>query len=501
LNQGQAQAGKDFWEPFMRWRFFWRLVVGVALPLVVGLVATTAKLWVQRKQADGAVQLQVANLNEIDPSWTFEEMEAKRKPLAPGKNGAMLVLEIAREIPKGWPSWNHPQKEHAPFQPGNDDVEIGERERQSIADELNSLGLRHAPSTPAANLLEMEMARVAKALTKARELVRYPAGRYLFDFQLDWPNTIVGDLQKGREVAGLLELQAVQLSQRGKTDEACEAALGIYHVGKSYGLPDTLIAQLIRITVMSMAARATERALSLGEARKETVARLQERFEKEDQETPALMLHAARSERALTHRMMEALWDGRISLKQLEFSRLEADSWWDRFALNFGMAPFRQQQADFLRETTAEIETWKKPWAPTQADNLAPQGQEAQKWYRIIVEGLQRVKHAGAQTQALMRCAAVAMAVERFRLDNGQWPKSLEELTPAYVEEIPVDPYGAGLIRMVRNADNLIIFSVWKDGIDDHGNLDKTGLGAAGTDFGFQLWDPNARKAVAPKAR
>jgi hypothetical protein len=45
------------------------------------------------------------------------------------------------------------------------------------------------------------MARVASALAKAENLVKFPDGRYHFDFPLIWLGTIVADLQKASKVA------------------------------------------------------------------------------------------------------------------------------------------------------------------------------------------------------------------------------------------------------------------------------------------------------------
>jgi hypothetical protein len=235
--------------------------------------------------------------------------------------------------------------------------------------------------------------------------------------------------------------------------------------------------------------------LSLGQADKATLQRLQRWFEKEDQEIPALMLHAARSERALTHRMLEALWDGRITWKQMQGLRPEADSLWDHVHQTWILGRMRAKQANLLREVTEEIERWEQPWDPTEPD--PPQEGEQRKLGQLMVQAVHKVRFAGARAQTLMRCASAAMAAECFRLDKGTWPKSLDELKPAYLKEIAKDPFAAGPIRMVFKEDGLVIYSVWKDGHDDGGNLDRDGHGDIGTDYGFQLWNPGVRTAIA----
>src|SRR5690606_31635558 len=42
---------------------------------------------------------------------------------------------------------------------------------------------------------------------------------------------------------------------------------------------------------------------------------------------------------------------------------------------------------------------------------------------------------------ARYRLAAIACAIERYRLDNGAEPESLDALVPAYLDSLPPDPY------------------------------------------------------------
>jgi hypothetical protein len=151
-----------------------------------------------------------------------------------------------------------------------------------------------------------------------------------------------------------------------------------------------------------------------------------------------------------------------------------------------------------LRESGEAIEKWKKPWSPVEPPSrpgLTIHGENGNKWYRNFVDGTEKYKTVQPRIEALMRSAALAMAAERFRLDKGTWPAALEELAPLYIKEIPPDPYANGPLRMVRKKDSIVIYSVWKDGKDDGGELDRTFGRQEGTDYGFQLWDPSARVA------
>ena len=216
-----------------------------------------------------------------------------------------------------------------------------------------------------------------------------------------------------------------------------------------------------------------------------------------------MILNSWRFERALSHRMFEDLWKGKISLRDLGTRIVPdpyvPDSWWDRLALHIGHAPLRTQHAAFLRESTDNMEEWKQPWDPvTKSDFLGRMCPECgDQWYKNYVVGDRRF-YFQPWMQALLRCASLP-GDGRRTVSFGQRHsglKNLEELKPDYVQEIPQDPYGKGPLRMVRKEDGIIIYSVWKDGVDNGGNLDRLYTNKDGTDFGFQLWDVEQRKPI-----
>jgi hypothetical protein len=96
--------------------------------------------------------------------------------------------------------------------------------------------------------------------------------------------------------------------------------------------------------------------------------------------------------------------------------------------------------------------------------------------------------------QAYLRCAIVALAVERYRLAHGQWPDSLNSLVPEFLPKIPLDPYDAKPLRYRRLQDGVVIYSIGPDKVDNGGKLYRRGLSKTGTNFGFQLWDVNRRR-------
>jgi hypothetical protein len=92
------------------------------------------------------------------------------------------------------------------------------------------------------------------------------------------------------------------------------------------------------------------------------------------------------------------------------------------------------------------------------------------------------------------------IALERFRRARGRWPERLSELVPAYLRELPVDPFDGRPLRYRRLADSVIVYSIGSNGIDDGGAIRPAPPVPPGTapmkppaDIGFQLWDVERR--------
>jgi hypothetical protein len=71
--------------------------------------------------------------------------------------------------------------------------------------------------------------------------------------------------------------------------------------------------------------------------------------------------------------------------------------------------------------------------------------------------------------QAQLRCAHAALAVERYRLVAKQVPNSLDALVPAFLSEIPQDPYDGKPLRYRPEGSGYVVYSVSRNLQDDQG--------------------------------
>lgn len=97
-----------------------------------------------------------------------------------------------------------------------------------------------------------------------------------------------------------------------------------------------------------------------------------------------------------------------------------------------------------------------------------------------------------ANAEAMIRSAYVGVACERYRLKTNHWPKSLDELMPQFMDQVPLDPYTGKPLLFWILPDGAVVYSVGLDLKDDGGYVLPTGPGGLG-DRGIRLYDPNRR--------
>jgi hypothetical protein len=90
---------------------------------------------------------------------------------------------------------------------------------------------------------------------------------------------------------------------------------------------------------------------------------------------------------------------------------------------------------------------------------------------------------------ALVECARTALAAEAFRCNHGHWPADLNDLVPAYLQSIPLDPYSGQQLQMVKRDDGLVIYCV---GDEPAKIADEAWNDHASRPF-FRLWNEDQR--------
>jgi hypothetical protein len=485
-------------QPRRRWRR-WLL----SLPLLL-IAAAFAYYFFASYAADRQLAEAIAETDRLDPDWRLEQIEEKRTTFTPEENAAEAVLAAYRLLPPRWPS-PPPPVPPAAGAAGAEAAEDGDL-IPPTAGHVAPLDDRVSGLPPEVQLddalihdlrAELDGDKIKAALAATEPLSRQTGGRY----SVTWgPNPMLTPqpCQEVRPVATLLQMRAMLQDQDGEADDALGTARRILIAGRSIGDQPGLISQLVRVAAHTVAVQVLERAMAQGLPSGDALARTQ-RLLAEDAAEP-LLVYALRGERAFQHRFLEGVASHDPAVVGTAGSLRNR---FDRFRL---LNKVRHYHPAMLRMFLRAVEIARRE-PEEQAEALRQLEEEVQQdaggdddLMHLLMPALGKLAAAFRRDQAVLRGAVVGLALERYRLDKGRWPKELTELVPDYLPAVPKDPFDGRPLRYRPLADGVIVYSVGPDGRDDGGALNRRNVIAAGTDLGFRLWDVTARRQPAAEA-
>jgi len=424
----------------------------------------------QHWSAERSLGEAIANLDRSDPGWRLQDIEASREVIPDEDNSSLLIRMVKEALPRDW-DWGGDQKFYELFQDLTPENQLNERQVQNLT-----------------NMFE----RFESTLIVARRLPDMPRGRHPIRWTDDGIGTLLPYTQDARTVANVLWYDAMLRSEEKDADGALDSVRGILNAGRSIGDEPTLISVLVRIAIRGVAAGELERSLAQGQPSENPMRTLQSLLE--DEEKVPLLLYGMRGERAVFDRLLENIQNGKIRTKAV--GGLMGGG--EEFLLVSG--PVAGQRAIFLDIMTENVEAAKLPVEQQDAELTRIDKSISQRplLIRILMPAGIRVAQAYCRSQAQLRAAIVALAVERFRREHGRWPNSLAELVPGKLPQVYVDPYDGKPLRYRRNKGGVVIYSVGPDKIDDGGNLERIKKTVPGADIGIQLWDLDKRRQPPP---
>ena len=308
----------------------------------------------------------------------------------------------------------------------------------------------------------------------------------------DQPWTLATTQANGVRVAlvvNLLCLDAVYRADAEDREGAARSCRAAINAARSLGDEPFVISQLMRKNQATTAIRGVQYLINRGECEPKTLADLQYQLEVEA-DHPGFLI-ALRSHRVLLHEILNALEAGKVGWDRIFPDRPHSP------LLDWTSAPsrdeIRRQHAEMLLFLGRTIEAAKKP-SPERAAllrDLQPELDNGQ--FPLLAPPLRDLpgleNHFSAR-EAHLRCAAAAVACERYRSDHGCWPTTLEVLKPDYLKETPLDPTDGKPLRYQRLDDNVVISSQCQD---ERGRRYYASDPLARTGVMVRLWDVSQR--------
>ncbi|HVX60101.1 MAG TPA: hypothetical protein VHC19_05865 [Pirellulales bacterium] len=274
-------------------------------------------------------------------------------------------------------------------------------------------------------------------------------------------------VQQLRGGARLLALESAVEAHRGRVDAAIDAVAAIFAAARSLEQEPVLISQLVRMALDGMARDRTEWLLSAVALDDAQLARL-------DAELAACDYRNSLRRALIGERVMgieafanpAALGDeqfGKLSL----ISTSRDETMYLQLMGELIAASGRSGTA--AQAAATSVENQLKQLGASAVSKLS------NPMTLLLMPAIGACLDAARRNEAGRDATRVALALQRFQLVHGRLPKMLDELTPKFLSQLPLDPYGGAPLRYRLDAQEYTVYSIGKDGIDQGGRSEPAG--------------------------
>jgi len=442
-----------------KWLIRFAAVLG-ALALVWLILAAHARIKLTQEIA--------AARRSGDP-LTFEEIKARRPPIPDEENGALVLQALFDSL--------EPLSKNR--DPAVRSLLLGDKKLPPPGEPLDATAIAAARSFLA------ERADLLRALDR---MIDYPAGRFDVQIADDPVQTLLPHLMLVRTAVRLKALDALIKAIDGRMEDAVRDARIILNMAATLEDGGVLISTLVYAAATSAGVGSLERWLSLGECPGQTLRELNDVLQRHEESSS--LRWGLLGERALQVEIFRAAQIGKYGRGGGLPVPVPALSWLNAWWLQLNQA----QSISFMSRLVEVAKAAENQLA--RVEQLDAEARGISRLYlmtRLIMPSLQRTFVHWLRRTAELRCARVALAVERYRLAHGGWPESLEALLPEYLDAVPPDPFDGRPLRYRATEERAVVYSVGENLGDDGGLLDPPAKGQRNPDQGFRLLHPRHR--------
>lgn len=479
----------DFAPPPPRKRFRWLRKIALFMLLGAGVIALllVGGRWQAGRIGEQRLRVESARLDQEDPNWKLDAVLAAREKAVPDdQNSAPAVLKLAEQIPDGWKKWRNSEDANK-WWPTR-------RDNRLPPPDLTDDARKHAADT--------HLAR-----TEALRLRDTRGGRFAF-VQKDNPFSILlPHLNECRTVASLLQYDAYLAAIEKNPNRGVSAARAALATSRAVGDEPFHVSQLVRIACATIAAHTAAQVLAWGEPTDGLEELQRELWAEAD--VPFFRI-GMRGERAAIDKLFRGLADGSIPIEEaIPMATDQKANAGQVAAFRVYRALIPGDHAKALELTSKYVEASHLPHheqlAAMKAVPIPKPPPEEFRYIltRLMLPACDRMAEAGLRARAELLAAATGVACERFRRKHGRWPTDPNELVPAFLPAVPVNPFDAKPINYRTFGDRIAVYFYWADPprkTDDVPEEFRVGH-PPGAAYGLRLWNPELRGLPAEEKK
>jgi hypothetical protein len=388
---------------------------------------------------------------------------------------------------------------------------------RALAATTNEFPVAPQPQSPAADVL-LALSKYDPAIEELRQASQLPDSRFPLDYDTEDPaGILLPHLGVLKQCSLALQLRAIAELQNGQSEQAFDDVKLALRLADSVRTEPFIITHLLRIAILKIALQPVWEGLAEHQWSDTQLAALDAELAKLD--FLADYEFSARSERAAHVKVVDWMEQKRSRFWQL-FNMVTDDeqNMMNHFCLSLEIYLMPKgwyyqseivlsqvQQQRVLPIVNDPQQTISPQAARESVDavrSLRPTG--VNLFARLLLPELGKYAERAAYGQNAANLARVAIALERYRLAHGNYPESLDLLSPQFIAKLPHDIINGEPLHYRRTDDpssqssdaasgQFVLYSVGWNEVDDGGKVGLTKNGNVDIGTGDWVWRCPAR--------
>ena len=305
----------------------------------------------------------------------------------------------------------------------------------------------------------------AEASRSAIQLADQISSRSRSNYEVDYLTGDWPDLMSIRILSNALYIDVGVQLEAGRLDVAARRVSSAIAIGASFRQEPSLLMQLMRISLTTRACDGVEDLITLAEPSRDSLRELASRLA--ENRDPDPMRIGLLSELKFNVAFLRRIDAGTASAPDAYRGAFHA---WTKGPMRFLSRPVhRLALVRYLRdaEKLIDLQAGPRPRPALEESPGAARWNLPERLAEDFSAGLLRSIESGDQFDGVLGATQIAVALRRHRLDHGVYPAGLPALVPAYLPEVPIDPFtgkpplyvrdGSGFTLKAENASGVVL--------------------------------------------
>ncbi len=259
-------------------------------------------------------------------------------------------------------------------------------------------------------------------------------------------------LSRFRYAAQLISLRTRYLAFQGETEQAVDSAVASLAFPRAFDRQPIIIAYLVQSAIESLACADVIDLLEIAQLDDASLRKLQNAINRIDR--IEMLGKSLRADRVVAIGMYRNTFIPSGFSNQMGIYATPGSA--------YLIAGQLEDQRNYIKAAD-------QPWPKAFEDIKAYKPQSL--FGANLAGSLTSVAQQTGRKITTTRATLTAVMIERYRLANAEYPKSLQQLVPQYTDAVPVDPFTGKELLYRLNEDSYTVYGVGENCKDDGGDI------------------------------